>query len=172
MNLPEKVELRKTQTDRGTAGGSRSSFPLTIDSTTVASSLLRLQCVVISTGRRHRKCRTTICRLLYCRTLRRFWQRGRLHLFISLLTDFDTGLSHGPNYWRRLMLRPARSLGWAQVFDMSCCWRTRYHTPRKVTSSGFEVLDDNLVKSRYMYIYIYIYIFPVCPKKYVSVVGF
>jgi len=31
--LPEKVELRNTQTERGIAGGSRSSLPLTIDST-------------------------------------------------------------------------------------------------------------------------------------------
>ena len=36
--LPENVELRKTQTDRGTAGGRRSSRPLTIDSTTATSS--------------------------------------------------------------------------------------------------------------------------------------
>jgi len=70
--IPEKVELMKTQTDRGTAGGSRSSFPWTMDSTTSASSSSSsppppprmVQCDVIYSRRGRRKCRTTArCRL-------------------------------------------------------------------------------------------------------------
>ena len=83
MNLPEKVELRKTQTQRGRAGGSWSSFPLTIDSTTATSSLSpRLQCDVIPTQRAHLKCRTAACRTAEVGA--EFWKRGRLHFSIGL----------------------------------------------------------------------------------------
>jgi len=110
-NLPEKVELRKTQTERGTAGGSRSSFPLTMDSTTaVSSSSLRLSCDVIScdvilTRRAHRKCRPVASCTITLDSLHLVVSRHDWHQFCLTAGNSDTRSCS------------VQILVWAQVFE-------------------------------------------------------
>ena len=132
------MELRKTQTERGTAGGSRSSFPLTIDSTTTASSSsLRLQCDAIPTRRGHRKSPTALCCTL--KLGRRSGNvGGRLHLVIK--RDDWLTLVSGRNYRHRLVLGPFRVLCWTHC---SRCF-VRLPTEHREKSHQASLNNDSL----------------------------